>query len=118
MELGQEQEPGWAARMEWEQAWAVRMELGQEPAVRMEWEQEQEQEQEPGWAARKEPREIPFLAALAAPRFPAATQAQTQEQAQEQAQAGHRTPNGRCGESDECPAAIALESLSSLADST
>ena len=96
--------------MEWEQAWAVRMELGQEPAVRMEWEQEQEQEQEPGWAARKEPREIPFLAALAAPRFPAATQ--------EQAQAGHRTPNGRCGESDECPAAIALESLSSLADST
>ena len=98
--------------MGWEQAWAVRMEL--EPAVRM----ELGQEQEPGWAARKEPREIPFLAALAAPRFPAATQAQTQEQAQEQAQAGHRTPNGRCGESDECPAAIALESLSSLADST
>lgn len=102
--------------MELEQAWAVRRELGMEPAARMELEQEQGQGQEPGWAARREPREIPFLAVLAAPRFPAATQAQTQEQEQEQA--GHRTPNGHCGESDECPAAIALESLSSLGDLT
>lgn len=86
-----ELEQAWAARREWEPAaqmalepepepgWVVRMEREQEPAVRMEWEQEQEQEQgqEPGWVVRMEPREIPFLAALAAPCFPAATQAQT-----------------------------------------
>ena len=127
--------------MELGQAWAARRELEQEPVVRMELEQEQELELElvvrmelelelelePGWAARREPRElreIPFLAALAVPRFPAATrqqaqaQAQAQAQTQEQEQAERRTPNGRCGESDECPAATALESLSSLAGST
>lgn len=104
-----QQESKQAARREWEpeQVEAARRELVQ--AVQMEW------EPEPEWAARTESRQIPCLAALAVPRFPATS---PEAQAWAWAWAGHTTPDGRCGESGECPAATARASISSPVGST